>query len=120
MDFLVVGFGGLLGSLSRYAISLALGSAAPGAFPRATFLVNLVGCFAVGVGSVLVERAVPYHRQIYLVGGIGFLGAFTTFSAFGLETVRLLEGRHYGVAAAYALGSVVLGLALVAAGRNVV
>ena len=117
MNFIIVGFGGFLGSAARYAVYLVLGAGRPGEFPWPTFIINLAGCLAIGIASALVERAVPFHRHIYLAGMVGFLGAFTTFSAFGIEAYRLIESRQAVLAGFYAVASLVLGVLLVWAGR---
>jgi len=90
------------------------------AFPWGTLLVNVLGClvmgglipFFVGESPRLGERA-----RLFL--GVGILGGFTTFSAFGLETWSLISRGRSGLAAAYVATSVVLGLAAVWAGRGI-
>ncbi|MDJ0787141.1 MAG: CrcB family protein [Myxococcota bacterium] len=109
----IFAFGGL-GALARVGLATALG---PHAFPWSTLAANGLGCLAIGAGSVFFESMASEAWRAWrvpLVGG--FLGGFTTFSAFGLETYSLVgEGR--GVAAmAYAVASVVLGVAGVALG----
>ena len=109
---LVFGFGGL-GAVIRVAIGAAIGARA---FPWATLLVNFAGCLAIGVlHEWLTARAglSPLWRPA-LVGGL--LGGFTTFSAFGLETWQLLQSERALAALLYALASLGLGVAAVAAG----
>lgn len=109
--------GGGLGSVLRYALATVVQRAAPGAFPAGTFLVNLAGCFAIGVvGALGLERAAlsPEARTFLMVG---ILGGFTTFSSFAWETLGLLTVRDVSRAALYVAGSVVLGLLGATIGR---
>ena len=108
--FLLVGAGGALGAVARYAVSL-LGARWPG-FPAATLAVNVVGCLAIGVlGSTLTSE----NARLFLLTGI--LGGFTTFSAFGLETQTLASEGKPGLAALYVAVSVSAGLGAVWLGR---
>lgn len=116
---LLVFAGAGLGGVARYGVGLLLNSS-PGLFPWSTFLVNLSGCFAIGVLMDLFKNRgvlTPHHR-LFLVMGV--LGGYTTFSSFGYETDVLLRAGHPGLALAYALSSVILGLAAVRAGRAAV
>ena len=114
-----VALGGALGAAARYAFSLHVTPAADG-FPTATFLINLSGCFLLGLlVALLARRARPGTRvadygRAFL--GSGVLGAWTTYSAFGVETDLLVHHRHAGVAVAYVLASVAGGIVLAAAG----
>jgi len=107
--------GGGIGALLRYLVSLGFGSFWAGAFPLGTFAINLAGCFAIGVLAGLSER-LPVDPQLRLFLQTGILGGFTTFSAFGLEALQLAQRGEWGTAAAYVLGSNLLGLALAFAG----
>lgn len=117
-ELLIVGTAGFLGSISRYLIGVWIGGRNSTAFPIGTLLVNLVGCFLIGILSILVERSFPQHRSLYLFGSVGFLGAFTTFSAFGLETLQLLRNQQPSLAFANVIANVALGLVAVWAGRS--
>ena len=93
---LLVGAGGFLGSVLRYLVSGAAQSfAGSPAFPYGTLAVNVVGCFAIGFLSELAETrgAFGADTRIFLVTGI--LGGFTTFSAFGNETMNLLRDGEF-------------------------
>ena len=115
MAFALVFVGGGLGALLRYLMSLGVGSVWDGSFPLGTFLINLIGCFLIGALAGLSERtAVDPQLRLFLQTGI--LGGYTTFSSFGLETVQLVQRGEGGLAAAYVLGSNVLGLGLAFAG----
>lgn len=115
MGFLLVGIGGALGSMARYGIGLALPSVG---FPYATLLVNVAGCLAIGMALPTVERAAALSPDLRLLVVVGFLGGFTTFSAFGNETIALLRAG-VGLAVMNVLANVLLGLAAVLLGRAV-
>jgi fluoride exporter len=101
--------GGLFGALSRYALSLALPTKS-GQFPWGTFLINLTGSLVLGFLLVLLLEQFPRGRLARPVIGTGFLGAYTTFSTFMVETVLLVRDGHVGDAIAYLASSTILGL----------
>lgn len=107
---LVVALGGVLGSLARYGVGLAMPHG-ESALPVATLLVNVVGCLLLG----LLVGAQPDDRWLRPFLGTGVLGGFTTFSAFALETDRLLD-RAPAVALLYVALSLGLGLGAAAVG----
>ena len=107
--------GGVFGALSRYAISLALPTKT-GQFPWGTFLINLSGSLVLGFLLVLLLEQFPRGRLARPVIGTGFLGAYTTFSTFMVETVLLIRDGHPGDAVAYLTSSTVLGLVAAWAG----
>jgi fluoride exporter len=117
LSVLVVGISGFFGSVARYLIYLWASSKNFTSFPLATLLINVSGCLLIGLIGSLVERAVPYHRHLFLIGSVGFLGSFTTFSAFGFETFNLLRLGLIGPATLNILGNMVLGLLAVWLGR---
>ena len=109
----IFAFGGL-GALARVGLATALGARA---FPWSTLAVNLLGCLAIGVGFVLFETLGSEAWRPWRVPLIGgFLGGFTTFSAFGLETFTLIGEGRTGAALAYVVASVGIGVAGVALG----
>ncbi|MBO0609770.1 fluoride efflux transporter CrcB [Myceligenerans salitolerans] len=116
----LVALGGAVGSAARYGTEVLL--PAPeltGGWPLATLCVNLLGAFALGFGLEALARPgreTPRRRNVRLVGGTGFLGGFTTYSAFALETQRLLSDGQAGTAIAYVLVTLVLGLSCCLAG----
>lgn len=120
---LYVAVGGALGSVARYAMGRAVLDWAVlqwgTRFPAGTLAVNLLGCLLIGVVAGLADKhaAISADARLFLVTGV--VGGFTTFSSFGLEAVMLLKGGDAGLAAAYVLASVVLGLALVALGWRI-
>jgi CrcB protein len=116
MSILVwVALGGAVGAVARYGLSGWVQDIAPGSFPWGTIVVNVLGCFALGFAFRVLQFSVlpPALRAGVTVG---FLGAFTTFSTFGLETVTLLRDGEWARAGAYLGGSVLFGLAAVLVG----
>jgi CrcB protein len=101
---LLVALGGAVGSVARYGVGVALARWLGLAFPWGTLAVNVIGGLAMGL---LAARVAPDNESARLLIGTGLLGGFTTFSAFSLETVRLME-QQPGLAALYALASLVL------------
>jgi len=106
--------GGALGSLARAGTAEAFPTRS-GEWPWATFAVNLVGALILGwVTTRLTEMTAP-TRYVRFLLGTGFCGAFTTFSTFQVETLRLAKDGHAGVAAGYAVASLAAGMLLVVA-----
>ena len=114
----LVGLGGAVGSIARYLLATwTMQAATPQKFPLGTFAVNLLGCLAAGLLAGWAERHPGVlSPELRLLLMVGVLGGFTTFSAFGLETVQLLRRGDWLVAGGYVCGSVLLGLALVLLG----
>ncbi len=115
---LLVGAGGFIGSVLRYLIGGLVQSAFPAStFPYGTLAVNVTGCFAIGLVSQLVEAhaALGPATRTFLV--VGCLGGYTTFSAFGNETVNLLRDGQRVAAALNLGGHFVLALCAVWCGR---
>lgn len=119
-ELLIVGIGGFIGSIVRYLVYVGFAQKNWTDFPWATLSINVLGCFIIGFLSAWLEKALPNHRQIYLAGSVGFLGAFTTFSAFGLETLNLLKNQGFLLALANILANVLIGLAAVWLGRMLI
>ena len=114
-SWLLIGAGGFVGSICRYGLQQAVQARWPLAWPVGTGAVNGLGCLLAGLLLGLLERhALGAGWRLLLI--TGFCGGFTTFSAFALENVQLLRGGQLALAAAYAAGSVALGVAAAAAG----
>jgi fluoride exporter len=109
---LVIGLGGAVGSLGRYGLSLAIPHP-PSGFPWSTFLTNVTGCFAIGVLMVLVVEIDMAHRLLRPFLAVGVLGGFTTFSAYAVEAMALLQDGAIVVGLLYVCGTLVTALGAV-------
>lgn len=111
----VVAVGGILGSLARYGLSLAL-PPSTGGMPWATLMVNLTGAMLLGLLTVLLIDTLPRNPYLRPLLGVGVLGGYTTFSTFTSETRALLEGGHAGTALLYLLATIGVGFVAASAG----
>lgn len=116
-NVLWVALGGMIGSVARYAVSIAMHAALGSRYPWGTLTVNLVGCAAIGAIMFTMEDRHELSVAVRLFLVVGILGGFTTFSAFGLETIDLIRKSRLDLAATYVAASVIGGLFAVAAGR---
>lgn len=112
----MLGLAGALGSLSRYGLSGLVQEHAGSAFPWGTLAVNLLGCFLAGLFASLAEQRLNVSAEARIVVMVGFMGAFTTFSTFMLETVRLLNDAEWLRAISNLLMHNVVGALAVVAG----
>lgn len=118
MTWLAVAIGGALGALARYLLSGWLTSLLGRGFPWGTFGVNLLGCCLIGMLYIWLTQELKLAPIWQAVLIAGFTGAFTTFSAFALEALALLENGRAVVAISYVTASLLLGIAGVAAGMK--
>src|SRR5947209_17229807 len=120
-QILIVALGGGLGSVLRYKLGgFAFHHTEAWNFPVSTFSVNVIGCFVIGVLAALVEHHDLFSPLVRLLLFTGLLGGFTTFSAFGYETVFLLRRGLLSIAGGYVVLSVVCGLVAVLGGFKVI
>lgn len=117
VGFIWVAIGGAAGSCLRYWVSLMLGpvTAAHG-FPWATLAANILGSLGLGLTFVLAEDASLFGADLRLLLGTGVMGGFTTYSAFNLEAIGLMQSEAWGRAALYMGGTVMVCLAAGALG----
>lgn len=115
MDYLWVGMGGFLGANARFGLSRWLVDRLGGAFPYATFVVNLTGSLAIGIVLTVMLNHLAADRW-RLLAVVGFLGGYTTFSSYAFEAIALVENGHSGRALTYVLASNLLGLLACATG----
>jgi fluoride exporter len=101
---------GAAGAVSRYALDGWISDLTHGQFPWGTFVINVLGAFALGLLVALTtERLLPHpHWRVAI--GIGFLGSFTTFSTYAYESVKLAEDGAAGLALLNSVGMVALGM----------
>jgi CrcB protein len=94
---LIIFLGGGFGALSRFGLTKAIGALLPAELPLGTLFVNVLGSFLIGLVVNLVNAAL-LHPNWRTMGAVGFIGAFTTFSTYALESITLMEKRAYGAA----------------------
>ncbi len=114
-----VGAAGFLGAVARYQLDGLISRHAEGPFPWGTFVVNLSGCFVLGLLSTLLINRLVADSALRTALTVGFLGAYTTFSTFTLQGVRLADDGAVALAITYVATSVVLGLLAAWAGMTV-
>ena len=109
-NFLIVGLGGAVGSMLRYAVQKFFQAQTAAAFPTGTLLVNIAGCFLIGILWSMVSRSLTWNDEMKLLLMTGFCGGFTTFSAFTLEGIGLLKENRTVLFVIYLTASVLGGL----------
>lgn len=117
MHLIYIAAGGMMGALARYGLSRMIQTSVKDIFPWGTMMVNLSGCLLIGAAFELFDRAVIPADLRSLVT-IGFLGAFTTFSTYSLETVNMLRDGQLRLCLVNVLISNVLGIFLVIVGMH--
>lgn len=105
----LVGLGGFLGAIARYAVGSAVAARWGTSWPIGTFLINISGCFAIAFFLTLTTERVVVDEGWRFFFPTGFVGAYTTFSTFEYETVRLVQDGAWKRALAYVVLSVVVG-----------
>ena len=115
-NFLLIGFGGGVGSIARYLCQKWVNENYPHPFPWGTLAVNLSGCFLIGIIYAASEKTSVLSPQARLLLITGFCGGFTTFSTFAFENMNLLRSGDNLYFIIYTLASVVLGIAAVFGG----
>lgn len=117
LPFLLVGVGGFLGANARYVLARFIGTLVDARFPLGTLVINVSGSFLLGLlGAVVAQKAAPHADAARLALGVGFLGAYTTFSTFSFETHALLDDGVWSAAIVNIALSVVAGLLAVRLG----
>ena len=119
LSLLATALGGGAGAACRHGANRYIGSRYAGPFPLGTFLINVTGCFALGLLASLLAGT---HRDVALPTALlatGFLGGYTTFSTYALEGAILIKDGNRQTAAANLIGSVLAGLAAAAVGAGV-
>ena len=118
LHLVLVAVGGGLGAACRHLANLAAIRWLGAGFPWGTAFVNVFGSFLMGLFIGVLARRFGVSNEIRLLIATGFLGGFTTFSSFSLDTVTLYERGAVGIAAVYVVGSVLLGLAALFGGLS--
>ena len=109
LNCVFVGLGGFIGAVLRYLISL-IPIKNPESFPINTFIINIVGAFAIGCIAFAVLKNENIDPKLLLFLKVGICGGFTTFSTFSLETAELIKGGSAVTAIIYVIASIVVGV----------
>ena len=111
MPYLIIFVGAGIGGALRHGVNVGASKMFGYGFPLGTFIVNVLGSFAMGLlaGFFVYRAGVPQHLRLFLTTGI--LGGFTTFSTFSLDAALLIERHSFGAAAGYVVGSVAAAIA---------
>lgn len=108
---IIIGIGSFIGGFSRYLLSLLIQTKITSPFPLHTLIINIAGCFFIGVVFGLFDKGqISNEWKLFLATGI--LGGFTTFSAFSMETLTLFREGYAGYAMLYIFASIFFGLLL--------
>lgn len=116
LNFILVGAGGAIGSMLRHGVGLLLLRLMGGSFPWGTMTVNLLGSFLIGIIVGVLAFTTQWSQDIRLFLVVGILGGFTTFSAFSLDAISLIEKGHIAPACLYIVGTVCFSLLATFAG----
>lgn len=116
MRIFLIGLFGAIGTLTRYGVQGLVQINMGSTFPYGTLLINLTGCFFLGLIGQLTLNRIVVAPEWRVAIAVGFFGGYTTFSSFGWETAKMLEDGEWLRASTYVAASVVFGLLLSLAG----
>ena len=105
MDYLAVAIAGFFGAITRAALGKAVKAMVVSVFPLGTFIINLTGCFILSFFLTLTLERLEINPKLRLAIGTGFLGAYTTFSTFAVDSANLIRSQQMWVSVAYILGT---------------
>lgn len=117
MEFIIVGLGGFIGAICRYLVYLSERALGLHSFPFGTLVINISGCLVAGILLGVVERSLPVHRHLILLGSMGLVGSFTTFSTFSVESFQLIRSNQIMLAGTNILTNTVFGIGAIWLGR---
>jgi fluoride exporter len=109
--YAMIALGGALGAIARYQLTALVQTRMSPGFPWGTFVVNITGCLAMGIVMTLLSGRLQLHPGWRFLIPIGFIGAYTTFSAVEFDTFQAVTGGAVLIGAANAIGSIVAGYA---------
>jgi CrcB protein len=115
-NLILVAIGGASGSVLRYLVHWIVSKKSYSTFPYQTFLVNIIGCLLIGLLVGYLYKYNTENESLKLLLITGFCGGFTTFSAFGLENVNMIQNQNYQLALIYTSLSLILGILAVGLG----
>jgi len=113
LKYLMVGVGGCLGSILRFWLGSYIGNKMGTRFPYGTFVINVTGSFLVGLVFALLTVKTQWSPNWRYLIPIGFIGGYTTFSAFEYETLRTMQDGQIGLGLLYVAASVIVGFVAV-------
>jgi CrcB protein len=111
--YLLIALGGALGSVARYWVGVTVTDRLGARFPYGTLAINLTACVAIGFAMTFMGKRAGFGAGWRYLVPVGFVGAYSTFSTYEWETLSLLRAGGFPIAALYAIGSLILGLAAV-------
>ena len=117
---LIIGLGGFIGTILRFLLSSSIEKSFATSFPIGTILVNLIGCFLIGVLSGYFTQKLGDQTQLFFFLTIGVLGGFTTFSAIAMDSQVFIENGEYLKMLTYISVQAILGIALCLIGYNLI
>ena len=117
---LIIGLGGFIGTIFRFLISSLIEKSFATSFPIGTLLVNLIGCFLIGLLSGYFTQKLGDQTQLFFFLTIGVLGGFTTFSAIAMDSQVFIENGEYLKMLTYTSVQAILGIALCLIGYNII
>ena len=109
--YLLIAAGGALGSILRYWVSSTISGRIGAKFPYGTFVINMTACIIIGFTLTYFGKRADLNPAWRFLVAFGFIGAYSTFSTYEWETLSTLRSGGFVLAALYAVGSLVLGLA---------
>lgn len=117
---LIIGLGGFIGTIVRFLIGSWIEKSFASSFPLATILVNLIGCFLIGMVSGYFTQKLGDQTQLFFFLTVGVLGGFTTFSAIAMDSQVFIENGEYLKMLTYVSVQAILGIALCLIGYNLI
>ncbi len=111
--YLLIAFGGALGSMARYWVGTTIAGRMGTKFPYGTFVINITACMIIGFSLTLLAKRADLNPAWRFLVPVGFIGAYSTFSTYEWETLSTIRTGAFLLAALYAISSLILGLAAV-------
>ena len=111
--YLLIAFGGALGSMARYWVGSTIGGRMGTKFPYGSFVINITACVIIGFSLTFLAKRVEVNQAWRFLVPVGFIGAYSTFSTYEWETLSTIRTGAFVMAAVYAVSSLILGLAAV-------